>query len=157
MDIIQIKNSTSGSARFVVHFLEFNQPTFQKALNVAKQHFHARKYRGKDFGGGIVIESAGSNIKSIRHDIFQAISELPNFYYKNYSDEKSRKLMEKEIDLKSIDSDFIKQEYLCWQKDRLNDKLDEYVDMFDEHFQNLLTFKENEQIFLNDYLGKFVR
>lgn len=81
MEYLRIKNDVNGNPRFVVHFLAFNdaaeiQSTF---LSWAGQEYNialmrakgigARIYRGKDFGGGFVIQSYRSTRE---HDVKKA-------------------------------------------------------------------------------------
>ena len=69
--IKEIKQSEDGERRFVFHFLQIlrkdemdsipssiNKPTemYEMAVNKSKP-FGGKKYRGKDFGGGIVLKS----------------------------------------------------------------------------------------------------
>lgn len=44
-----------GAPRYVIHFLAFDSD-YDKALELAKT-LDFKRYRGKDFGGGFVVES----------------------------------------------------------------------------------------------------
>lgn len=58
----RVKNSVYGNPRYVVHWLAFKQlcddedMTYDKAHRIAKK-LGFRKYRGSDYGGGLVTQS----------------------------------------------------------------------------------------------------
>lgn len=84
MDFKQVKNTVNGVPRYVIHFLEFlsneesevkyrlfDSPTFEDRYRIAvnnSRQFGGKIYRGKDFGGGIVLESynISATIKEIK-------------------------------------------------------------------------------------------
>lgn len=71
MNIKRAKNDINGNGRYIVHFLPLLtdnersenvgkiQFMYDLALNRAKK-YGGKKYRGKDFGGGIVFQHCGS-------------------------------------------------------------------------------------------------
>lgn len=55
MEIKNVKRDMYGNSRYVVHFLAFSD-TFKEAHKMAKK-IGGSKYRGKDFGGGLVFQA----------------------------------------------------------------------------------------------------
>lgn len=84
MQLTRVKNDVNGNGRFVVHFLDLVTPEeraaapsvgfipwlFQKALDRSKK-LGGRRYRGKDFGGGIVFQECGEEL--LRQDILNLL------------------------------------------------------------------------------------
>ena len=52
---LRVNNDINGNPRYVVHFLDIDS-SYDEALKRAKK-VGGRKYRAKDFGGGIVFQS----------------------------------------------------------------------------------------------------
>ena len=64
-------NSYDGNPRYVIHFLAFGSD-YDNALELAKS-LGFKRYRGRDFGGGFVVESynlenTAEQIVSLRSD-----------------------------------------------------------------------------------------
>lgn len=55
LDFKRIKNDSFGNPRYLLHFLRLNTE-YNEALKLSKK-LGGCKYRGKDFGGGIVFQS----------------------------------------------------------------------------------------------------
>ena len=51
----RITNCINGNPRYLIHFL-YVANDYNEALNISRQ-VGGKKYKGKDFGGGIVISS----------------------------------------------------------------------------------------------------
>jgi hypothetical protein len=80
MQLSRVKNDVNGNGRFVVHFLDLVTPEeraaspeqgripwlFDRALARSKK-LGGRRYRGSDFGGGIVFQECGEEL--LRQDI----------------------------------------------------------------------------------------
>lgn len=79
MDFKRVKNDVNGNPRYVFHFLEFLTEDEMEAIKIKARPFEAigdmysealnkarfiggKKYKGNDFGGGIVFQS--HNIQS---------------------------------------------------------------------------------------------
>lgn len=56
-DVIRVDNDYCGNPLYVVHFLAFQADSFEHALQLSRKSIGGKKYRGKDFGGGIVFQS----------------------------------------------------------------------------------------------------
>lgn len=59
MDYKRINNDINGNPRYVFHYLNFlneGEKGYDFAVNKSRA-IGGKKYRGKDFGGGIVIQS----------------------------------------------------------------------------------------------------
>ena len=54
-DLFKVNNDINGNPRYVIHFLAFAN-TYDEAHAIANS-IGFQKYRGKDFGGGIVRQS----------------------------------------------------------------------------------------------------
>lgn len=61
-DIKRAINDINGNSRFIIHWLTFLHPepsrpreTYESVLQAARKA-GGRKYRGRDFGGGIVFQ-----------------------------------------------------------------------------------------------------
>ncbi len=93
MELMRVKHDSNGNPRYVVHFLELLSPEEQAAIDAAVRDNNKRnghwsqssihvmfdaalkksrkiggsKYRGKDFGGGIVFQSY--NAAELKRDI----------------------------------------------------------------------------------------
>lgn len=84
MDYIRTNNDINGNPRYVFHFLDFLTDQEQEEIRSNARPFKAisdmydfavqkakqiggKKYRGKDFGGGIVLQSY--NIQNTINDI----------------------------------------------------------------------------------------
>ena len=52
---VRINNDVNGNPRYVIHFLAVADD-YIEAVNISRK-IGGKKYRGKDFGGGIVIQS----------------------------------------------------------------------------------------------------
>lgn len=63
-------NDVNGNPRYVVHFLSIHKD-YETACKMAKK-IGGRKYRGKDFGGGIVFQSYNPD------DLVKEILEIRN-------------------------------------------------------------------------------
>lgn len=75
MDYKRVNNDINGNPRYVFHFLSFLNEGDNNNYNTAIEKSRAiggKKYRGKDFGGGIVIQSF--NI----YDTIERIKQLQN-------------------------------------------------------------------------------
>lgn len=55
VEYVRINNDVNGNPRYIIHFLDIAD-TYTEALNISRK-IGGKKYRGKDFGGGIVIQS----------------------------------------------------------------------------------------------------
>ena len=55
VEYVGINNDVNGNPRYIIHFL-YIADTYTEALNISRK-IGGKKYRGKDFGGGIVIKS----------------------------------------------------------------------------------------------------
>lgn len=69
IEFIRVNNDINGNGRYVVHFLsllgehEGDSLTVHEKYDLAAGKSHAiggRKYRGKNFGGGIVFQSVNN-------------------------------------------------------------------------------------------------
>ena len=82
MDFKRVNRDINGNPRYVFHFLDFvNDQDKKKSSNINQlydlalaksREIGGKKYRGKDFGGGIVFQSY--NI----HDTIKRIKEVKN-------------------------------------------------------------------------------
>jgi hypothetical protein len=84
MQLSRVKNDVNGNGRFVVHFLDLVTPEeraaspeqgripwlFDRALARSKK-LGGRRYRGSDFGGGIVFQECGEEL--LRQDILNLL------------------------------------------------------------------------------------
>lgn len=87
MEFTRVNNDVNGNPRYVVHFLELLNSNEQETIRSKAKPFEAitdmynfavkkankiggKKYRGKDFGGGIVFQSYNNN------DLEKRINEL---------------------------------------------------------------------------------
>lgn len=87
MEFTRVNNDVNGNPRYVVHFLELLNNSEQEEIRSKAKPFEAitdmynfavkkankiggKKYRGKDFGGGIVFQSYNNN------DLEKRINEL---------------------------------------------------------------------------------
>lgn len=61
-DFKRVKNDYCGNPRYVLHFLSLGA-NYNEALKLSKA-FGGCKYRGKDFGGGIVFQSYNLGVLS---------------------------------------------------------------------------------------------
>lgn len=75
MEYTRVNNDTNGNPRYVFHFLNFisdteseqapqgmNRISYLYNLAIAKaKSIGGKKYNGKDFGGGIVVQSYNIN------------------------------------------------------------------------------------------------
>ena len=64
IEFYRVPNDTYGNPRYVVHFLHFADD-FNEALRRARS-IMGKKYRGKWFGGGIVVQSYEPRITADR-------------------------------------------------------------------------------------------
>ena len=55
VEYVRVNNDVNGNPRYIIHFLDIAD-TYAEALNISRK-IGGKKYRGKDFGGGIVIQS----------------------------------------------------------------------------------------------------
>ena len=62
-----VNNDVNGNPRFVIHYLDLHDD-YDEALKIGRK-FGGKKYRGKDFGGGIVFQSYSLN-HTFRNVIF---------------------------------------------------------------------------------------
>ena len=56
-DFKRVKNDLNGNPRYVFHYIHFKGLDYEDAVKVSKKLFGGRKYRGKEYGGYIVITS----------------------------------------------------------------------------------------------------
>lgn len=66
-------NDVNGNPRYVVHFLSIDKD-YETACKMANK-IGGRKYRGKDFGGGIVFQSY--NMDELRKEILEISNTRP--------------------------------------------------------------------------------
>lgn len=73
IEFTRVKNDVNGNPRYVVHYLalltdeEKYGPCLSNGYEIALQRsraFGGRKYKGKDFGGGIVFQSYNTKIEA---------------------------------------------------------------------------------------------
>ena len=80
MEFKRINNDINGNPRFVFHFLAFlgtEEGTIEERFNIAlkkARRLGAKAYKGKDFGGGIVLQSY--NIEKTIESINRLAEEL---------------------------------------------------------------------------------
>ena len=55
VEYVRVNNDVNGNPRYIIHFLDVAD-TYNEALNISRK-IGGKKYRGKDFGGGIIIQS----------------------------------------------------------------------------------------------------
>jgi hypothetical protein len=68
IQVYRTRNDFNGNPRYIVHFLAV-APKYDQALAKIKK-IGGRRYRGKDFGGGLVFQSY-----SVDSDLAYAIGE----------------------------------------------------------------------------------
>lgn len=90
MEFTRINNDVNGNPRYVVHFLELLNNNEQEEIRAKAKPFQAisdmynfavskankiggKRYRGKDFGGGIVFQSY--NINNLEKSINELLKD----------------------------------------------------------------------------------
>lgn len=73
ISLYRTTNDVNGNPRYVAHFLSIHKD-YETACKMAKK-IGGRKYRGKDFGGGIVFQSY--NIDDLRKSILEISNTRP--------------------------------------------------------------------------------
>lgn len=72
MELTRVKNDVNGNPRYVIHFLDLltadeiynSNLSLSQKFNIAltrSRQFGGKKYRGNDYGGGIVFQSYNTN------------------------------------------------------------------------------------------------
>ena len=58
VSVFRINNDVYGNPRYVVSWLSVpGAESYDEAVKIARDRIGGKKYRGKDFGGGIVFQS----------------------------------------------------------------------------------------------------
>ncbi len=70
-DLTRVNNDINGNPRYVIHFLNIINDSEGENLSISQKYIFAtnkvkkiggKKYKGKDFGGGIVFQSYNTTI-----------------------------------------------------------------------------------------------
>ena len=74
VELWRVDNDANGNSRHVFHFLELST-NYNEACAIARK-FGGKKYRGKWFGGGIVVQS--NPLQDLAHTILSHRVQLGN-------------------------------------------------------------------------------
>lgn len=58
VSVFRVNNDVYGNPRYVINWLSVpGAESYEEAVKIARDRIGGKKYRGKDFGGGIVFQS----------------------------------------------------------------------------------------------------